>query len=252
MSNSGHPTDEFDRVRDFYDGVYYRGRRSSGKTSGHHRRLARRIAIRPEEKVLDVGCGTGEWLTAMAGRGAIPAGVDISEVAAEVCRRSLPEADVVCGPAEDLPFPSGHFDAVTCLGSLEHFLDPISALREMVRVGKPGARILLLVPNAGFLTRRLGLYGGTWQADVQERVLSLQDWEAMFTAAGLRVTERWRDLHVISSSWIRRGPWHAWPTRLLQALALSVWPLSWQYQVYHLCSVIEAAPSRTAGDPRIQ
>ena len=31
------------------------------------------------------------------------------------------------------------------------------------------------------------------------------------------------------------GTWHRWPLRTAQALALPVWPLSWQYQVYHLC-----------------
>jgi hypothetical protein len=93
------------------------------------------------------------------------------------------------------------------------------------------------VPNTDFLPARLGLYKGTHQADVHEEGRSLSDWRALFEDAGLCVRHRWRDLHVLSPSWICRGPWYAWPVRASQALALPLWPLSWQYQVYHLCTI---------------
>ena len=107
----------------------------------------------------------------------------------------------------------------------------------MVRVAKREAIFLLLVPNADFLTRRLGLYGGTQQAEVREDVRTLAGWEGLFDSTGLRVTRRWRDLHVLSWSWIAQGKWYSWPCRAAQALALPFWPLSWQYQVYHLCEI---------------
>jgi SAM-dependent methyltransferase len=135
-----------------------------------------------------------------------------------------------------LPFTHNAFDLVTCLGALEHFPHKQGALGEMDRVLAEGGRALILVPNAGFLTRRVGWFGGTEQAAVREDVLDLESWRSLFEANGFRVERRWRDLHVLSGGWVfRRGLLHAGP-RLLQAMLLAVWPLAWQYQVYHLLS----------------
>jgi ubiquinone/menaquinone biosynthesis C-methylase UbiE len=188
-------------------------------------------------RLLDVACGAGQWLAAAAALGAIPAGIDISEKALDACRKSLPNSDLHCGSAEQLPFTDGYFDVISCLGALEHFLDPHMALCEMVRVAKPDAKFILLVPNLKFLSRRLGLYSGTEQADIREELRTLTQWHDLFTSAGLRVRHRWRDLHVLSPSWIFRGSFYAWPVRAAQALALPLWPLEWQYQVYHLCTM---------------
>jgi hypothetical protein len=72
-------------------------------------------------------------------------------------------------------------------------------------------------------------------------VRTLQEWERLFNESGLRVTAKWKDLHVLSWSWISMNGWLAAPLRAVQALLLPVWPLRWQYQVYHLC---EKAPKK--------
>lgn len=226
-----------DAIRTFYDTVYYRDVRSGEDVPAYLRRLAARLGPWKGKRLLDVACGTGQWLRAAAELGVLPAGIDISRVAIDTCRRILPEAELHCGPAESLPFEDHRFDFVSCLGSLEHFLEPERALREMVRVAKGSAVFLLLVPNADFFPRRLGLFSGTHQAEIREEALTLGAWERMFESAGLEVVQRWRDLHVLSSSWIFRGRWYAWPLRLAQALALPFWPLSWQYQLFHLCRI---------------
>jgi len=226
-----------ERIREFYDSVYYRDADSTPVISCHLRRLAEKLGPWTDRRALDVACGVGLWLRTIVAHGAIPAGADISHKALEICRRALPNATLCCSPAEQLPFSDGEFDFISCLGALEHFLDPQAALREIVRVAKPGAMVLLLVPNSNFLPRRLGFYAGTHQAQVREEDRPLEEWQEMFQAAGLRVDRRWRDLHVLSASWIFRGPWYGWPLRAAQALALPLWPLSWQYQVYHLCRV---------------
>lgn len=226
-------------VREYYDRVYYKDAGVERTTSNHYRRLARRFTPWQGRRLLDVACGTGGWLQAATALGACPTGVDISPVALEACRRSLPHAELHCGPAEQLPFSDREFDFISCLGALEHFLNPEAALLEMIRVAKPNAGFLLLVPNAGFLLRRVGLYSGTEQVGVHEEVRSLRGWQELFESLGLRVRLRWRDLHVLSPSWIMQGSWHLRPVRLAQALALPCWPLSWQYQVYHLCSFKE-------------
>lgn len=222
-------------VSDFYDRVYYGNTTGGQAPSRHLRRLARRFEPWEGRRVLDVACGTGHWLQATAERGAIPAGIDISQVALNVCRSALPQVELHCGPAEQLPFADRQFDFISCLGALEHFLDPEAALREMKRVAKPDARFLLLVPNTDFLPSRLALYRGTLQSSVKEETRSLLEWQELFESAGLRVHARWKDLHILSTSWILRGPCYRWPLRAAQALVLPFWPLAWQYQVYHLC-----------------
>ena len=224
-------------VKHFYDTEYHSrpGRRAG--IPWHMRSIARRLGPLEGKAVLDVACGTGGWLSELAARGAEVAGVDISSQAVEICRWRLPDADIREGIAEDLPFDSGCFDLVTCLGSLEHFLDQPGAIAEMRRVAKDDARFLILVPNAEFLTRKLGLYGGTQQTRIKETVRPIAEWQKILQDAGLNVLSIWRDLHPLSRSWVFNAPvWH-WPIRSAQALALALWPMRWQYQVYYLCRV---------------
>lgn len=228
-----------DEVRKFYDNEYYAGTSVGHGLPWHMQVVANRLGSMDGCNVLDIACGTGAWLAELAGRGARASGIDISNRAVEQCRRCLPEADIREGVAEELPFEDSSFDLVTCLGSLEHFLDQPRALREMRRVAKPGAKVLVLVPNSGFLTRRLGLYGGTQQVSIRETVRSIDEWETLLGGAGLKIWARWRDLHPLSKSWIMHGPIYARPLRLVQALALSLWPLRWQYQVYFACRAPE-------------
>lgn len=226
---------DHDAVREFYDDFSYRGIINRNSPGFHLRWLARRLGPWIGQRALDVACGPGSWLQAIAERGAITAGIDISQVALDVCRKAVPEAELRCGAAERLPFADRQFDFISCLGALEHFLDIEGSLQEMIRVAKTNASILLLVPNADFLPRRLGLYNGTLQAAIKEQALSLLDWEELFESAGLRVKARWKDLHIISTAWIFRRPFYEWPLRAAQAAVLPFWPLNWQYQVYYLC-----------------
>lgn len=228
---------EHQQVARFYDEVYYRDAKQISPPSYHLVRLANRLGIKPEQKILDVACGVGNWMEIAASKGATISGIDISERAIDICRQRLPEGEFHVGPAETLPFSDRQFDLITCLGSLEHFLDQPGALKEMVRVAKPDAKLLILVPNAGFLTYRLQLYSGTHQQAVRETIRSLEEWRGMFDQAGLEIVDRWKDLHVLNRSWIVRPPWYLIPLRFAQALALAIWPLDWQYQVYHHCAL---------------
>ena len=230
------------RVADYYDSQYH-AEASAGRPARDLHRLARRFGIQREHRVLDVACGTGEWLAVLAGMGAVVSGIDISARAVEVCRQRLPEGVFETGVAENLPFPTGSFDLVTCMGSLEHFLDQPRALREMVRVARPSGRLLILVPNSGFLPYRLGLYRGTQQQAIRETIRSLPEWEGMLNEAGLEIDCRWRDLHVLDPRWIRRAPWWMVPVRALLAIQLPLWPIAWQYQVHFVCRVPVADPA---------
>ncbi|HXY41816.1 MAG TPA: class I SAM-dependent methyltransferase [Vicinamibacteria bacterium] len=226
---------EQDQAREYYDDVYHREPENPATYARHFRRLAARLALRPGERLLDVACGTGGWLLAAEQRGARVAGVDISTRAIAACRQRIRGGEFHSCAAEELPFADGSFDVVSCLGALEHMLDPCRVLDEMRRVGAGGARFVLLVPNAGFLTRRLGLYSGTGQTALREDVRTLAAWRELFESSGLRIQARWKDLHPLSWSWIGASGLRHVPLRAAQAAALLLWPLEWQYQVYFLC-----------------
>ena len=224
------------KSRAFYDQVYHQATFGTTRSTPHFKKVAQWLNIAPGEAVVDIACGTGVWLAAARERSGQVAGIDLSEVAIEKCRKNFPEGTFHVGNAEQLPFADQMFDVVTCLGALEHFLDKEAALQEMVRVAKPNARFLILIPNADFYLTRLGLYGGTYQKDaVHEEVLPLPQWQALLKCAGLHITECRRDTHTLAKYWITRGSPLLWPVRLAVALAMPLIPISWQYQVYLLC-----------------
>jgi SAM-dependent methyltransferase len=235
MQSQKNSSNDTEKIKNFYNTVSYKNAIPDKKILGHFTRLAAKLKIQADQQVLDVACGKGQWLQAVHRLGGKTAGIDISSKAIEICRSVLPDGEFYVGPAETLPFGDNRFQVVSCLGALEHFIDPQQALKEMVRTAADDAIFLILVPNAGFLTRRLGLYRGTAQADIKEEWRTLDGWKQLLESAGLEIEKTWRDLHVLSLSWITARKWYHIPLRAFQAIALVSWPLSWQYQVYHQC-----------------
>jgi SAM-dependent methyltransferase len=106
--------------------------------------------------VLVDGCGVGMYLTRLAEDARQAVGLDIEhERAVEAHQR----ADlVVCAAGEDLPLPSNHFDLVLSHEVLEHVHDDRQAVCEIVRVLKPGGRLVLFCPNRGYPFETHGIY----------------------------------------------------------------------------------------------
>ncbi len=100
--------------------------------------LIARCGIGPGVRVLDVGCGSGEFLARIRATGAEPTGADPAP--AMVAAASV-HAFVVQADAEDLPFDAGVFDVVTAVNALQFADDTTAALREFARVLAPGARV---------------------------------------------------------------------------------------------------------------
>lgn len=110
--------------------------------------LADAVKIASGDRVLDVACGTGVVAREAAGRVAAPSqvtGVDINEGMLAVAQRIQPEIDWRQGDATELPFDDENYDVVMCQFSLMYFSDRIAALKEMVRVLKPGGRLAIAV-----------------------------------------------------------------------------------------------------------
>lgn len=100
--------------------------------------------LRGDERVLDVGCGTGALAYALAPVVGEVVGVDSSEEYLAAAREHAPPGCTFArADAEALPFPYGDFDLVGCLRVLHHVRRPELVVAEIARVTRPGGRILL-------------------------------------------------------------------------------------------------------------
>jgi SAM-dependent methyltransferase len=105
--------------------------------------------------VLDVGCGIGADAGKIAELGAIVIGLDPSEVMLGRARDTQSIA-LVQGAGENLPFKPGLFDRIVCKGALDHFLSPLTTLREMARLLKSNGRLIISIANYDSLSCKLG------------------------------------------------------------------------------------------------
>lgn len=103
------------------------------------------LAVGDGTRLLDIGCGAGRALRLAADRGAQVSGLDAAAGLLEIARCRVPEATLVQGELQTLPFGDDEFDAVSGFNSFQYAADPIVALREAKRVTRPGGRILALV-----------------------------------------------------------------------------------------------------------
>ena len=113
-------------------------------------------------RVLDVGCGRGHLLTAMARRGWECYGTEVSAFRGDE-RLETPgpgRITVWRGALEDLPLEDACFDAVSIWHVLEHVNDPSSTLRTIARILKPGGVLALAVPNYSSVQRIV--FGRHW------------------------------------------------------------------------------------------
>jgi SAM-dependent methyltransferase len=107
-------------------------------------------------RALDVGCGIGMYTAALAGCCSQVVGIEIEAERAVDARQA--GLTVAQGAAEQLPFPDGAFDLVFSHEVLEHVADDRATAAEMVRVARPGGRLIIFVPNRWYPFETHGHY----------------------------------------------------------------------------------------------
>ncbi|HEV2176334.1 MAG TPA: methyltransferase domain-containing protein [Terriglobia bacterium] len=114
--------------------------------------LAEKVEFaRPQagDAALDVACGPGAFVLALAARVRFARGIDLTEAMLRQARefqrvRGISNVSFDQGEAEQLPYPDGALDLVSCQCSLHHVAKPERVLEEMIRVLKPEGRLVII------------------------------------------------------------------------------------------------------------
>jgi demethylmenaquinone methyltransferase/2-methoxy-6-polyprenyl-1,4-benzoquinol methylase len=136
---------------------------SFGNDSRWRRRTASRLHLYPGARVLDLATGTADLAIDVAQRhpeirivGLDPSSGMLEQAQTKLSKRGLSDRiELREGVAEEIPFPDRHFDAITMAFGIRNCKDRDQALREMLRVVKPGGRIAILElgePRAGLFS----------------------------------------------------------------------------------------------------
>ena len=136
------------------------------------------LKAKPGGLLLDVGCGSGEWLLSMRERGWIVDGVDFDANAVKAAEKT--GLVIRCGSLEQQNFPDASFDAVTLNHVIEHVPDPLQTFKECFRILKPGGQLFIATPNADSLSHRI--FKQHWRGLEPPRHLHIFNMRAMENA----------------------------------------------------------------------
>lgn len=112
-------------------------------------------------RVLDVGCATGDFIKAARSQFDMW-GLDISKFAVEKARFLNPDISqqIRVGQVEEQSFTADFFDVIVLWDVIEHLWDPVGAIHKLVKILKPGGRLVISTPNIGAFTARI--FGKYW------------------------------------------------------------------------------------------
>jgi SAM-dependent methyltransferase len=164
------------------------------------RRALALAAVPSGAHILDVGCGTGRWLRRYEAIGYRVAGVDATPAMLLLARQLGTAVPLIAGEAHRLPFADAAFDCVSDITVVQHIppsLQP-SALGEMLRVVKPGGRLVLMELIRGKGAHIFPRPPQDWIQQATARGAKLIGWfgqeflllDRMFTRAAQTIVER--------------------------------------------------------------
>lgn len=130
---------DFDKIAKSYDRLNHI--MTAGLDRLWRRRVVRTVA---GGEALDVACGTGDMVVELLKRGCTVTGVDLSKEMLTIAEEKAHGCKYMMADAEHLPFEDGTFDAVTCAFGVRNFVHLEQGLAEMLRVLRPGGRMVIM------------------------------------------------------------------------------------------------------------
>jgi 2-polyprenyl-3-methyl-5-hydroxy-6-metoxy-1,4-benzoquinol methylase len=157
-------------LENFYNSEDYRNEFSESLMSGTEfasnrylqfekalKKYTPKVLTQSSRKLLDIGCGTGDFLKVAQQHSWQVAGTEISSLASAKANKLLGQSCVIPGDILSLDLPSDYYDVVTLYHVIEHLLQPNDLIQKVYKVLKPGGIFFLETPNiAGFGARLKG------------------------------------------------------------------------------------------------
>jgi ubiquinone/menaquinone biosynthesis C-methylase UbiE len=144
-------------VQEYYEELWSRLPADAAPPEFARRRAFLTTYVRPGDRVLDLGCGEGDFTAVAQRAGAEAVGVDVAEAALARARARHRDLDFRLTPIDGpLPLPDNSFDLVWASEVIEHVADTARWLSEVRRVLVPRGRFLLTTPAHGRLRVALG------------------------------------------------------------------------------------------------
>jgi SAM-dependent methyltransferase len=169
----------------------------SGQFNLEAQELIADFPIGDTDTVVDVGCGEGAASEFAARCGAAVYAVDIDPQALAAVEQRVQRWKTVrpvrtlLSDANPLPLPDGLATRVVAQEVMEHVDDPRQFIAELVRIGRPGARYLLSVPDAASEALQKGLAPETyWRKPNHLRVFGREEFARLVRDAGLEIEKR--------------------------------------------------------------
>lgn len=148
------------------------------------------VPVRPNGRILDVGCGDGQVIGWMKEYGWKTYGVDVSK---EACEQAASRGvSVSCGELQEADYPQDFFDAIVIHHTLEHLHNPLVLLKECFRILNKEGDLIIDAPN--FECFQSQLFGPSWFAIDAPRHLyhfTQDTLGKMLTIAGFRIN-KWK------------------------------------------------------------
>lgn len=176
----------------FYDSQAYREQFSQNRMTGQEFALKRyqqfaqvcqkstdHLINTPSKKLLDIGCGTGDFLQVAQKKGWQVEGTEISQKAALDARRKI-EGQVFIGDLLTLDLPLASYDVITLFHVVEHLINPVIFLRKIKSLLKPNGLFFLETPNIGGIGFKLS--GQKWSHLIPPEHISYFDPQSLDVA----------------------------------------------------------------------
>ncbi len=160
------------------------------------------IAPEEGERLLDIGCGTGNHLRFLRRKGCNVTGIEASPFMMDIARKKLGQrADFHMGKAEDLPFSDNEFDIVTMITSLEFIDNPQKAIDEAIRVCR--GRVFIGVLNKYAIIGMQRRIGGIFRQSIfnSARFFGIGELAGMVRTSLHGVNLRWGSVLFLPLGW---------------------------------------------------